>query len=721
MTLFRKFFAVFILLSLAFTGNAGVKYFPVVTDGKAAAEIVPDENQACMEAAALLESYIMKSTGIRMDAPAGSPQIILNIEKGKMDLEGFRFTFPSAGKMVITGGGANGIRYGALEFLERFMGVRFLYPGPAGEHVPKLKNLRVPMKEFSDAPKYHTRTLFSFPHPTRKRFNDWTPLLRGCDPYRLAIGHNLYHMFPVTKYGKTNPEFYPVINGKRYIPKPPRHTVHWQPCMTNPAVIREAVRMICDAFAKNPDLRTWSLGQTDGNGFCECENCKKFYPVPDEPMLLGPKDRSVLYLQFCNRIAEGVTKKYPDAKLGIFAYNHTSFAPKNFKLHPALVPIITYDRLNWADPVRKAKDLQRQNGWSAIASELCWWDYCGANRYVLPRITPRHTALTLTEGYKAKVRHAFIQHTPLGIEEGCGNEQIWAEGPMAYVMLKMLWDPTQDVEKVLDDWYQTAVGPQAAPYLKRYFDRVEKFWTKDMIKGDWFKRCKGTYLVPTWLNYLNELEKGFFEKSAKDLDMVCKLAPAGDCKVRAEYFRHGFQLRRIKCEYWQRNQYVRHFSPKSFSKVFFKDNFEKGLGEWKIRTPDMDPKVSVVPKAGPDDSKALEMRFTATDGACIYKIFKIDRKADFRMEVKYSCTDTEKRAVSLISAEWCDEKGNALDPVFYSDILGRDTTGDWCPLGFNFTTPAQLPAYLKVQIGTSYSRKGNIRFDDFIIREVPQK
>ena len=276
MTYFRKIFTIVILLSLAFTGNAGVKYFPVVINGKAAAEIVPDENQACMEAATLLETYIMKSAGIRMDAPAGSPQICLKIEKGKMDLEGFRFTFPSAGKMVITGGGPNGVKFGALDFCERFIGVRFLYPGPAGEHVPKLKNLNIPMKEFSDAPLYHTRILDSGNrHWSRKRYQDWYPYLRGCAPYRLAIGHNLYKMFPAAKYGKTNPDFYPIIDGKRFIPRPPRLTVHWQPCMTNPAVVKEAVRMICDAFAKDPDLRTWSLGQTDGNGYCECENCRR--------------------------------------------------------------------------------------------------------------------------------------------------------------------------------------------------------------------------------------------------------------------------------------------------------------------------------------------------------------------------------------------------------------------------------------------------------------
>ena len=91
------------------------------------------------------------------------------------------------------------------------------------------------------------------------------------------------------------------------------------------------------------------------------------------------------------------------------------------------------------------------------------------------------------------------------------------------------------------------------------------------------------------------------------------------------------------------------------------------------------------------------------------------------MEAKYRCVDVENSAVSLISAEWCTENGEIINPVFYSDALGRDTTGEWKIFSFNFTTPDILPAYLKVQIGSSYSKKGKILFDDFIIKEIPQK
>ena len=151
---FKKLFPIVIVLSLFFAGSADAKSFPVIKDGKAVVELVPDKNPACIEAAKLVEKYLSKSTGSSMKVPAGSPQILFKIEKGKLDIEGFRFSFPTAGKMVITGGGPNGVKYGALEFVEQFMGVRFLYPGPAGEHVYKVEKCKqptIPLKFYADS------------------------------------------------------------------------------------------------------------------------------------------------------------------------------------------------------------------------------------------------------------------------------------------------------------------------------------------------------------------------------------------------------------------------------------------------------------------------------------------------------------------------------------------------------------------------------------------
>ena len=266
----------FIFVFLLCAASVFATGFPVVSNGKIVAGLCPDPMAGAeLEAAKIIEKYLYLATGEVPDFTEKGRRIVLKVEKGKMDIEGFRFSFPSREVMVISGGGINGLKYGALEFCEKFLGVRFLFPGKLGLHVPKIRDLEIPRKESSDAPKFLTRSLYSFPHWTSKLYRDWFPLHKSSDPYRIKIGHNLYKMFAPAKYAAKHPEFYPVIDGKRYIPKAPKLGVHWQPCMTNPKVIDEAVKMICTAFAKDPDLRAWSLAQTDGDGYCECKKCQE--------------------------------------------------------------------------------------------------------------------------------------------------------------------------------------------------------------------------------------------------------------------------------------------------------------------------------------------------------------------------------------------------------------------------------------------------------------
>ena len=713
----------FLLLLSAVFAVAAEEFFPVVTDGKAATALCPvPGDRACLESARIIEKYLLLSTGARIALHAAAPRIELEIRKGELDIEGFRVSFPEKNVMRITGGGPLGLKFGALDFCERFIGVRFLFPGKLGEYVPKHRTIRVPMKEFSDAPKFYTRMLSSFPHPSRMLYNNWLPLLRGAPPYRLAFGHNLNKMFSPAKYAKTHPEYYPLISGKRYIPKPPRLGVHWQPCLTNPGVIDESVRMICDAFAKNPDVRTWSLGQTDGNGWCECPACTAFYPKDDKPNRFGAKDRSLYYLTYCNKVAEGVAKKYPEAKLGIFAYNHTSIAPRGFKLHPSLVPVITYDRLNWIDPERKRLDLERQNSWSAIAKEICWWDYFFTNRYVLPRVVCHHLAKQLREGYASGVRHVYAEYIPLGVMQGCSNEQSWGDGPFAYLAYKLLWNPHQDENVILDDWYRTAVGEKAAPHLREYFELIENFWTQKVPKTAWFARYCRTYLVWTVHDYLLALEPDFLDRCTKTLDRACELAPSGEFRDRAEYFRQGFLIRRDRIAYYLGNRAARKLPRRAFSEAFFKDDFDKGVDGWTPRQSSgrKEPFVFPSPDGGIDGTGALEIRYAPnTSDRAAKKLFRIDRPGAFYIEVFYRCKDTDPGAIPYLSAEWCDEKGNCLHPAFYSDIHGKPSE-TWGKMLLKCTTPARFPAYLSIGLNISRSRRGSILFDDISIFRVPE-
>ena len=708
-----------IFLFLLFFCFASVRAggFPVVVNGKAAAGLFPDPFEAAeLEALKILEKYLYLSTGNVPEITEKGPRIVFKVEKGKMDIEGFRFSFPSKEVMVISGGSPLGLKYGALEFCERFLGIRFLFPGKNGTHIPKVENLVIPRKEFQDAPKFLTRSLFSFPHWTSKSYRDWFPLLKSSDPYRIKIGHNLYRMFAPSKYAAEHPEYYPVINGKRYIPKAPKLGVHWQPCMTEPGVIAESARMICEAFAEDPSLRAWSLAQTDGDGFCECKNCKKFYPVPDVPHRFGSKDRSRLYLDYCNKVAEKVAEKYPDAKLTFYAYNHASLAPAGVRLHPALIPVITYDRANHLDPERKRMDLERQKQWQEIAGEICWYDYMKSNGYVLPRILIHHIASRLREGYSSGVRHLYAEYYPFDF-----NEQIWCEGPQAYVTFKLLWDPFQDENKILDDWYRSAVGEKAAPYLRNYFEDIEKFWAEKVPHSDWFKRCARTYQIWTWHDYTEVLEADFFDCAEKNLRKCLELAPAGPCRERAQYFLYGFLDRRYKIEYFLKNRKMRQVPAAAFTQKVFEDNFDKNINSWKAvcREKGTSPIVSFAAKKGTSGSGALVLMPRNGAESTAEKYFTVTKKGDFMLTADFLCEGLQETAIPYVSAEWCDQKGTVLHPVYYCDTHGKDGK-KWQKIVLKFTSPGKLPARLKIRLSLCRTQKGRVLFDNAVIRSTAE-
>ena len=716
--LFRsKCFITVFLLTLSWVCSASG--FTIVSGGKNVVGLCPEPFEAAeFEAAAIVEKYLYLATGSMPQIAQSGKRIIFKIEKGKMDIEGFRFSFPSKDVMVISGGSAKGLKYAALTFCEKYLGVRFLFPGKIGTHIPKISNLSIPYQEFSDAPKYLTRYMYSNGHPTRKPYNDWYPLHRSSEPYRLDLQHNLFKMFPSTKYAKDHPEYYPIINGKRYIPRP-RQGVHWQPCMTNPGVIAESIKMICDAFAANPDLRTWSLCQTDGDGWCECTECRKYYPENDVPHRFGSKDRSMLYLQYCNKVAEGVAKKYPEATLSLYAYNHTSFAPKNIRLHPSLIPIITYDRANHIDPERKKMDLKRQNEWKAIASSICWYDYMRSNAYVLPRMLCRSIAQRLREGYEGGVRHFFGEYIPLGISD-VGIEKLWCDGPISYMTFKLLWDPYQDADKILNDWYQTAVGPKAAPHLRNYFEMIEKFWTETVPHTAWFKRCARTYQVWTWHDYLDALEPGFLDKCEKELIRCRDLAPAGLCRERAEYFLLGFRDRRHKIEYFLNNQKTALIADKEFTETVFTDDFNKGIGNWQsgvISGPGPGKPNSFSANEGKDGSGALV--FTARDGkySIAEKYFTVTKKGHFLLTVDYRCEGTQEKVIPYISSEWCDSKDSILHPVYYRDVHGRNNNG-WSQMKLKFTAAGDLPARLRIRLYLCNTKTGRVLMDNVVLKST---
>ena len=91
--------------------------------------------------------------------------------------------------------------------------------------------------------------------------------------------HNFNYWIPGKIYTNAHPDFFAEINGKRINPsiKDDELLLSEQLCTTNPELRSEIVRRMVEYCDKHSEVKTISLVPNDGFGWCECENCSKFY------------------------------------------------------------------------------------------------------------------------------------------------------------------------------------------------------------------------------------------------------------------------------------------------------------------------------------------------------------------------------------------------------------------------------------------------------------
>ncbi|NLC43874.1 MAG: DUF4838 domain-containing protein, partial [Clostridiales bacterium] len=165
------------------------------------------------------------------------------------------------------------------------------------------------------------------------------------------------------------------------------------------------------------------------------------------------------------------------------------------------------------------------------AENIGWYDYMYGAAYSLPRVYFNQ----MDENYKFAKDQGIIGHVAELYPNFAG------EGPKAWLASKLQWDPDQDVDALLDDWYVSAVGEDAAPYLREYFEFWEEFWTVRILDFNWFPSLPRVYLDFNNLTYLRELTREELYSQQYLLYAVLENAKTDPQKTRAEYFIEGFE------------------------------------------------------------------------------------------------------------------------------------------------------------------------------------
>ncbi|MCD9023812.1 DUF4838 domain-containing protein [Cohnella silvisoli] len=472
----------------------------IVDSGEADAVILVSDtaDTQTLEAADLLVKYIKKSTGAELDIhtigdvgiPSGGTHIYVGAiapgsESGVNNLllnlgtDGF-VIYPQHNSKTISIIGANswGTEFGVVEFLERYVGVRWLLPGPDGEDVPQLSDLVVPPGSVRDQPAFISRKFFGIESLATNV--EWSKLNRMHDT--IHFHHNLNVLFDPAKFSD-HPEYYP----GGVVPT----SIHgWQPCM-NDATAAAAIVQINAYFAAHPGEISYSLGINDNSNFCEANPSNPDYPNPPKLNSLGYLDMSNVYYAWVNKIVEGVLQQYPDKYFGLLAYWNVYEPPTdaNLELNPRVIPYITDDRLSWNDEEKAEEGHQLTEDWSKKATGLAFYEYLYGFPYGVPRFYPH----VMAKNYQYSLANNVVAH----VAELFPN---FGEGPKPWLSAKLQWNPNQDVDALLNDWYVRAVGEEAAPYLKQYYDHWEQFWSERIFSSEWYLNWANS---PNRNNFMN--------------------------------------------------------------------------------------------------------------------------------------------------------------------------------------------------------------------------
>ena len=522
-----------VLLCVVGCGPLVKRPLRIVQDGQPRATIVvpADADEQAQKTAALLAEYVKKSSGAELPvATEATPEAAqhpvaiylgpcaytrgLGLGIDKLDADGFVIRGVDPAHLVIAGPTPYGTEFGVCEFLERYMGVRWLMPGPDGEDVPAHATIDVPLGEVRQEPAFFSR-LFSGLQGSAQ--GTWAR--RNRMHGRVSFHHNLIRLFPPETYVKTHPSFFPIRKSERFLPAT-NSTHGWQPCFSADGMVEEAVKNICRYFDEHPDVPSYSLGVNDSSGHCECEKCQA--QDTGEKNFLGRRDVSDRYFAWCNRVIEGVLKKHPDKVFGCLAYSEVAQPPTRVKVHPRMIPYMTYDRMKWVDPELRATGEEMTKQWHAASPTVGWYDYIYGAAYCVPRVWFHHMGRYYRFGHANGVRALYAEAYPN-----------WGEGPKLYVSLKLQWNPYQDVDELLRDWYVRCVGPDAADDLAAYYALWEDFWTRRILDSKWYSKG-GQYLRFNHPGYLADVTDRDIATSRTLLERVVAKAGSPKQKARAK-------------------------------------------------------------------------------------------------------------------------------------------------------------------------------------------
>ena len=481
-------------------------------------------------------------------APPALPPYEELVRQAPRDYE--KVTVRREGRRVrFEGAVTRSVLFGVYHFLDA-QGVRWVYPGPHGDFVPRTGSVDLTMLPLEHSPPIKTR---HFSTTTQKYYsttnaiylwvwrNRWNSTWGG--EYRRIIGslprprkrpylghpHSLATLVPGRLFEK-HPDWFPFfredslhasrIAGKAAWKAQPLgqrvpYGTPWglNPCLGNPAVAEYVAQRIVDITEPRGAQVRYTVSPMDAGIWCECDRCRELDVVMERDPLVGWGDRIISdrYFTFIKNVAERIAPTLPNARILALAYNDYHRPPTSIgKLPPnVLVDVCQYFRdhnLPTAASPRNREMRTRMETWRTRARHLGVYDYSllyhGDAKLPIPLVSALADRFGL-------YRSLNVEYLEL---EATFDASLLPYNPWnLYAYNRLLYPGEQSAERILHDFFAMYYAEAATPMLA-FYRTIEDHLTTHRVSLGFIRRQipPGAFpvaILSTLLRHLDDAER----------------------------------------------------------------------------------------------------------------------------------------------------------------------------------------------------------------------
>lgn len=382
--------------------------------------------------------------------------------------------------------------FGVYDFLERYAGVRFYFPGELGTIVPKRASLAV-RGTVRVAPDFTSRFMQAwhgkYMEPDKGGYRKTLNYFRlRYETFRIPCCHGSNGMMYTRRFGKTKPEYFALMQDGTRCTSDERvsASVHpgqlcWSSGIVDEMYLDAASYLKGEPASVRGIPSRWNKGKFGWNGNCKLGRYVDLMPQDGWTgcrcgKCKGKSEGDLVWSAMTN-VAWRLKRAGIAGEIVNMAYSGCKRIPDmDFpdNIQVMVAPVGPWS-INCPELLERENDIVK--GWTKKLGHKVWlWNY--ANKWGvlvkkaagIPTPAPRAWAAYF-KMLAPYIDGAFVE----------SETDRWFNNQLNYyVYSRVCWDNGVDVEAVLDGYFADMFGPAAAP-MAEVFRRLEDWWIKEFV------------------------------------------------------------------------------------------------------------------------------------------------------------------------------------------------------------------------------------------------